>query len=298
MATTPFPNQPANTKDEYPGVNVMIEGPTGTGKTYSIGSLCDPSLGLDVFYLALEPGLETLMGYFTDPKPYGLGLSAPPPNFHWHYLQPRTQGFENMRKTADNIGKFDLAGLTKMRDPDRGKNNQMVDVYETLNDFVDQRDGKSYANVDSWGTDRVIVIDGLSALSRIAMEMMTGTKPVRDKPDYGIAQNNLMSLIHKLTSGCICHFVLIAHVTREVDEVMGGIKLFPNTIGKAILSDIQQPFSDIILSTRIGDQFYWDTANSQADLKTRNLRIASKLDPDFRQILAKWKARKDAAMGG
>lgn len=288
----------------YAGLNIILEGPTGTGKTWSIGTLVEAAMasayGLkDVFYFGLEPGLESLIGYFTDPASEGgMGLEAPPPNIHWHYLQARTRTFEQMKKTADDIGKFDLAGLTKMRDMHRGTNNQMTSIYENLNNFVDQRDGKAYGPVDEWGTDRVIVIDGLSALSRIAMEMMTGSKPVRDKPDYGIAQQNLMALIHKLTSGCNCHFILIAHVTREVDEIMGGVKLMPNTIGKAILSDLQQPFSDIILTYREGDKFFWDTANSSADLKTRNLPRQSKLPPDFAPVFAKWDSRRKAAIGG
>lgn len=279
----------------YPGFNIILEGPTGTGKTYSIGTLCEA--GLEVFYYALEPGLESVIGYFTDPPPHGKGMKTPPENFHWNYLSPKTQSFDQMRSNADNIGKFDLSGLAKMRDINRAKNNPMIDVYTNLNNFVDQRDGKSYGPIDSWLTNRVLVIDGLSALSRIAMEMVTGNKPMRDKPDYGLAQGNLMSLIHKLTSGCACHLVLLAHVNREVDEVLGGVKLFPNTIGKAILSDIQQPFSDVILSVREGDKFYWDTANSQADLKARNLPIAQKLPPDFRQIVEKWKARRNSAIG-
>ena len=283
------------TNDTYPGFNVILMGATGTGKTFSIGTLLDA--GLEVFYLGLEPGLESLIGYFTDPPPQGKGLSAPPDKLHWHYIQPRAQGFDQMLKTADNIGKFDLSGLTKMKDINRAKNNPMLAVYTTLNQFVDQKDGKDYGPVDSFGTDRVLVIDGLSALSRIAMEMVTGDKPVRDKPDYGIAQNNLMSLIHKLTSGCNCHLVLIAHVNREVDEIMGGVKLMPNTIGKAILSDLQQPFSDVILCVRENATFYWDTANSQADLKTRNLPIQSKIAPDFGQIVRKWTSRKNMATG-
>jgi len=279
-----------NPSSVYPGVNIILEGPTGTGKTFSIGTLVDS--GLEVFYFALEPGLESLVGYYTDQhKPL-------PENLHWHYIQPRTKGFPQMKATADNIGKFDLSGLTKMRDIHRGTNNPMLEVYSVLNNFTDQKDGKEYGSVDSWDTSRVLVIDGLSALSRLCMEMVTGDKPVKDKPDYGIAQGNLMGLIHKLTSGCACHFVLIAHVNREVDDILGGVKLFPNTIGKAILSDIQQPFSDVILSVREGDKFFWDTANSQADLKTRNLPIQSKLPADFRPIIDKWTMRRNAAGGG
>ena len=46
-----------------PGVNVLLMGPSGTGKTYSIGTLVD--MGVEVFYLALESGMESLLGYWT-----------------------------------------------------------------------------------------------------------------------------------------------------------------------------------------------------------------------------------------
>jgi hypothetical protein len=270
-------------------------GPTGTGKTYSIGTLV--MAGLEVFYMGLEPGLESLIGFFTDPEPYGLGMDKPPANFHWTYIKANTQSFKQMKATASDIGKYDLSAITKMRDPNRAANNQMVSVYETLNNFVDTRDGKSYGSADDMPQNCVIVIDGLSALCRIAMEMITGAKPVRDKPDYGIYAGNVSSLLLKLCSGCRCHFVLLAHVDREADEIMGGIKLSPSILGSSLRSNLTQPFSDVILATRETSKYYWDTANSQADLKTRNLPISSRLEPDFKQIFTRWVTRARSSGG-
>ena len=278
---------------QYPGFNVLLMGPTGTGKTYSISTLVET--GLEVFYLGIEPGLETLIGSFTDPAPKGKGLKELPPNLHWHYLQPRTMGFGQLQKVSDDIAKMDLSALAKVKDSQRSKSNVVYDLYGVLNDFSDQRTGKTYGCVDTWGNDRVIVFDSLTALSWIMMQMVVGTRPMRDKPDYGISQNNLMQLIHKMTSGCNCHFVLLAHDDREVDEVLGGVKRMPKSIGKALVSEIQQPFSDVILSERQGDKFFWDTANSQADLKTRNLPIAAKLPADFRAIFNSWASRARVA---
>jgi DNA replication protein DnaC len=51
-------------KSALPGVNVLLMGPAGTGKTHSIGTLVDA--GVEVFYLGLEPGLESLLGFWTD----------------------------------------------------------------------------------------------------------------------------------------------------------------------------------------------------------------------------------------
>ncbi|WP_230679233.1 hypothetical protein, partial [Streptococcus pneumoniae] len=77
--------------------------------------------------------------------------------------------------------------------------------------------------------------------------MQVGTKPVRDMADWGIVQQVLMSFIHKLTSGCICHVVIIAHVEREIDNILGGNKITVSVPGKAIAATILQPFSDVIL---------------------------------------------------
>ena len=54
-------------------------------------------------------------------------------------------------------------------------------------------------------------------------------------------------------------------------------------------------FSDVILSVRQGDKWTWDTANVQADLKTRNLPIKADNPPTFAGIVAKWKARGGVA---
>ena len=69
------------------------------------------------------------------------------------------------------------------------------------------------------------------------------------------------------------------------------------SLGKAITSQIPQPFSDVILTVREGDKFYWDTANSLADVKTRNLPISSKLPANFGTIYDKWLTRKNLAEG-
>lgn len=280
---------PQTINPQYPGFNTLLMGPSGTGKTYAIKTLVDT--GLEVFALFLEPGLETLIGAYSDSN------EPIPENLHWHYLQPKTQGFSDLFKQADTIGKFDLSGLGKMKDMNRSKNNQMTDMYTVLSDFPDQRTGRKFGPVDSWTNGTVLVIDSLSALIRIAFDMQVGTKPVRDISDWGIVQQVLMSFIHKLTSGCICNVVVIAHVERELDQILGGNKITVSVPGKAIAATILQPFSDVILATRENAAFFWDTANSQADVKTRNLPIQAKLPADFGQIYAKWAKRAELASG-
>lgn len=293
---TPTPIPTPQDPLQYPGFNAVLMGPPGTGKTAALATLA--LAGLETFVVFLEPGLESLVGRCVDPKPQGFGLTAPPPNLHWHYLEAKQRGFGELEEMAQKIGKFDLKFLANYKDTKRAEFNRFESLYNLLNNFVDQRTGQEFGSVDTWTNERVLCIDGTTGLTDAALEMMTGDKPVRDKPDYGVAQHAVMTLIRKLTQGCNCHVVLIAHVERMTDDVLGGIKLMPITPGKAISGTISTPFSDVILAKREGTNWYWDTADSTADLKTRNLSYQSKLPPDFAPLLAKWKARRDAAVKG
>lgn len=270
-------------KSALPGTNVLLMGPAGTGKTHAIGSLADA--GVEVFYLGLEPGLEALVGYWTDRgKPV-------PDNVHWHNLPGPTASFAELIDAATKINTLSLDSLAKMADPNRGKHNQFIGLLQALNNFPDDRTGKTFGAVNTWTASRALVIDGMAGLNRAAMSLVIGGKPVRSQSDWGIAQDQVEKLIRMLCDGTACHFVLLAHVERETDLVLGGTKLMVSTLGKALAPKIPPMFSDVILTVRVGDKWSWDTANVMADLKTRNLPIKADIPPDFGPIISKWKAR-------
>lgn len=276
--------EPAQAKPSaLPGVNVLLMGPSGTGKTHSIGTLVES--GLEVFYLALEPGLESLLGYFTDRgKPV-------PENLHYHKLASPNTSLSDLRDSAHKVNTMSLDTLAKMVDPNRSKHNRFTALFDALNNFPCDRTGLKFGPVDSWDTSRCLIIDSMTGLSNAAMALVVGGKPVRGISDWGIAQGQLEVLLQKLTDGCDCHVVILAHVSREKDEVLGGIKLMAGTLGQALAPKLPGMFSDVILTVREGTKFSWDTANSQADLKTRNLPIAQGITPDFRAIIKKWESR-------
>lgn len=267
-----------------PGVNVLLMGPAGTGKTHSIGTMADT--GLEVFYLGLEPGLESLLGYYRD-------SSLPiPPNLHWHQLSPPKAAFSELLDSARKVNTLSLDMLAKAQDPGRSKHDQFIELLTALNDFPDDRTRKTFGPVNEWDSGRVLVIDGLTGLNSSAMSLVVGGKAVKNQSDWGIAQGQLEKLLYMLTQNCPCHFILLAHVERETDQVLGGVKLMASTLGKALAPKLPSMFSDVILAVREGAKWGWDTASSLADLKTRNLPIASSIKPDFGQIIEKWRKRQ------
>lgn len=268
------------------GVNVLIEGPTGTGKTHSIGTLVDT--GVEVFFLALESGIESLVGYYTD-----RGLAVPD-NLHWHVLKLGTGSggaFAQQLDAAQRIGAQTQESLYKMQDFNRATNNPFLQVLQLLANFTDQRGGKSYGDVSTWGPNRAVVMDGLTGLGSFAMAMVIGTKPLRSQTDWGLAQGVVEKCLRSLCDQCKCHFVLIGHVERETDLVFGGVKITVQTLGKALPPLIPPMFSDVILAVREGTKWSWSTAHAMADLKTRNLTVADGIQPDFKLIINKWMSR-------
>jgi len=269
--------------DPTTGFNTLLEGPTGVGKTHSIGTLVDT--GLEVFCLFLESGQETLYGYYTDKG------KTVPDNLHISLVKTATTGFSDLIDSAEKTNTLSHEALAKMTDPKRSAYRGYINILKALNNFVDDRTGESFGPVDSWGTDRVIVIDGLTGINRAAMQLVVGGKATRSQPEWGQAQFYVEELVQKLTNGCRCHFVLIAHIERETDQVLGGSKITMSTLGKALAPKLPQMFSDVVLCRREGDKFVWSTADGQADLKFRNLPLSSTIAPDFGKIVSKWKSR-------
>lgn len=266
-----------------PGVNILLMGPSGTGKTYSIGTLVD--LGIEVFYLALESGMESLLGYWTDKG------KEIPTNLHWHKVAAPVASFSDMIQNAKNINMLNLDALAKMSDPNKSKHNQFVALLEALNNFPDDRTGEKYGAVNTWDQSRVLVIDGATGISQCAMALVVGGKAVRNQSDWGIAQDQVEKLVRMLCDNCPCHFVLLAHVERETDAILGGVKLMVSTLGKALAPKLPAMFSDVILCERAGDKWTWNTASTLADVKTRNLPIKSDNSPTFESIFSKWVSR-------
>ncbi|MGH7747185.1 MAG: AAA family ATPase [Candidatus Dormibacteria bacterium] len=271
------------------GPKVLLIGPSGTGKTRALGTLVDwaarQSPPRNVNILFTENGLETLLGYWTDRK------LPVPPNLRYHVITTQSIPLKDLLDAAKKVGILSYKSITEMVDPNRASNNPYYKILEVFSKFTDDRTGKDFGNIGEWGNEEIFGIDSLTELANACMKMVIGNKPTASPSDYGVAQNNLMNLLRFLTQGFAPTLVMTAHVQRQQDEMTGSVKLMVKAIGKAMSDDIPQLFSETIGTIREGANWYWDTARSDLDTKTRYLPIASKISPDFAQIMDKWQAR-------
>lgn len=267
---------------KLPGVNVLIEGVTGTGKTHSIGTLveCVPR----VVYFAYESGVESLRGYWTD-----RGKSVPA-NLHICTVAAAAASWNDLADAVKQVNQLSYELLKKATDPGRSKYDQFE---KFLRSFAKCKTdaGVDLGPINSWGTDTALVIDGLTGLGDAAMKCVIGGKMDRDQKDWGLAQNIVENTIRKLCDECRCHFVLLSHVEREPDPLGGTAKITVSTLGAKLAPKIPPMFSDVALAKRFNKEWFWDTVDPAADLKARNLPWEAKIKPDFAIIIDKWKSR-------
>lgn len=259
-----------------PGPKVMLVGGTGAGKTHSIRTLVEA--GLEVFVLFTEPGMEVL-------------ADIPADKLHWHYLPPASPDWADMIDSAKKINTMSLKLLAGMEDINKRKYAGFLDMLQCLSNFTDDRTGKSFGAVDNFNQNQALVIDSLSGVNILAMNLVTGSKPVKSMADWGMAMDNLERFITKLTTDIPCPVVLIAHQERKTDEVTGGTSIMASTLGKKLAPKIPRFFSDVIQVKRDGSKYSWSTMTMNMDLKTRSLPLADNLEPSFKPIIDSWRRK-------
>lgn len=272
---------PAITEILIPGPKELLIGGTGTGKTHCIRTLVDA--GLEVFCLFTEPGMEVL-------------ADVPPEKLHWNYIAPAAPAWADMIDSAKKINTMSLKVLSGLEDVNKRKYQQFFEMLEILSDFPCQRTGKRYGPVDNFGANRALVIDSLSGVNVMAMNLVVGSKPVKSIADWGMAMDNLERLITKLTVDVPCPVVVIAHSERETDEVTGGTTVMASTLGRKLAPKIPRFFSDVINVKREGAEFTWSTMTFGMDLKARNVPYGDKIPPTFKPIIAAWQKRNAEAV--
>jgi hypothetical protein len=273
MTNQPNPSGNSN----LPGVNVLLMGPTGSGKTYSIRTLIEA--GITPFVIATEPGIQDTLG------------DIPPDKLHWHYVGPATVPWKTLIDTANKINKLSYEGLTKAV-MSKNAYTQWIDFLTVCNSYTCDRTGKNFGDVANWQTDRALIIDGMTGLAKMAMDLVIGARPTASPGDWGVAMKNLENTLLTLTNSTQCWLIVTAHLEREKDEVTGGVKLMPSTLGTKLSPKVPNNFGDVILCQQAEGSWTWSTASThQVDLKARHLPIRNNLPPSFKGIVEDWKKK-------
>ncbi len=270
------------------GTSTLLLGAPGAGKTWSLTTAI--KAGLELFVVVTDPGgEETLLDALAAQK-------LPIDKLHYTYIAPAAPSFDVLMDMAKKINAMTYEDLTKLKSGIGTKGyNQFYDLLSTLSNFKCDRTGEEFGSVDTWDNTRMLAVDSLSGINVMAMDMMIGAKPAAHQGEWGVAMNAEEKLLLKLCSDLRCFFILTAHLEREVDEVVGGVKLMAGALGRKLAPKLPRNFSDVICAYREGPGFFWSTIMHNVDLKTRSLPLRDKLSPTFEQIVEAHKKRAETA---
>ena len=270
------------------GSSLLLVGPAGTGKTTSLVTLV--AAGIETFVLITDPGGEESLIDAMEKA------SLPMDLLHWNYVAPASPSWATLQAGARLITTLSYKGLTEVKS---GLNKEDYQQFFLLlgicANFKCQRTGEEYGAVDSWGPDRAFVIDSLSGINTMCMDMTIGAKPIAHQGEWGVAMNAEQKFIAKCCSDLRCFFVMTAHIQRLVDEIVGGQQLMVDALGTKLAPKIPKDFGDVALAVKDGVKFSWSTAAIRVDLKNRALPLKDGITPDFGQIVEAHKRRSSAA---
>lgn len=278
-----------------PGFKELLVGDSGAGKTHAVRSFL--GTGIQPILLATEPGFRSLAPCDNDGTngrpacpicgPKGSANRAHPP-IPYAYVPPTAGNIDILLGQANDIATKNQSQLANVQDAKRKDDyKQFIEVLTLLKEFKDAN-GVNYGPVTSWGNDRVLVLDGLSSIGDMAMDLFAGRRALYDKPDYQIAQRAVKNLMVFLTMQVSCPVVVIAHVGRGEDSLEGRNKITVNTVGQKLAPDLPRMFDDMIHAEREGTNFTWSTATSGAVAKGRNVPILAGMKPDFGVVVKSW----------
>jgi hypothetical protein len=270
-----------------PGVLNM--GTPGSGKTDSLATWIEA--GKELFVLVTESdGAASLIDACERRR---LNIDK----LHWTSCLPTTMGWEALGEMIKTIGSMGFDQIQNIK-TGVGKihtREPALRFLDQIKNFQCERTGKDYGPVDKWDNSRVLAVDSLSGLSLISWMLTVGYKPAAHQGEWGVAQNFIEQLLHKLADDRRYFFVLNAHLERETNELTGATQSMVSTLGRKLPPKVPRFFSEVILSKRSIKEgkasFTWATFDMQADLKNRSLPLGTELTQSYIPVLKAYERR-------
>lgn len=253
------------------GAKVLVIGDTGDGKTFSLQTLVDA--GLEVFILFTENGMATLR-------------NTNPDKVHWKYIPPRPASLQSLINTSRAINVMSFKQIASLQDANRSQFTMFVDTLVAMTNFKCDRTGKEFGAVDTWGRDRVFVLDSLSGASLNALSLICGDAPMRDPGEIGIAMGRIEALLYHLCFSTKCHVVVTGHVERDKDQLSDSVGIKVAVPGNKLSPKVPWFFDDVFYALRRGTTWTWATDYPGViGLKSRHLGIFPSKPQDFRPLI-------------
>lgn len=266
----------------------LLQGEIGTGKTTALISAIPA--GLELFVLVTEGrGVESLLDEASDAK---IDMKK----LHYTQVTPGPPNFDSLEQMAKMVGNLDHESLSKLSSGiDKPKTQQYILLIQRMKKFIDQH-GKDWGDISAFGDDKMFALDSLSGVSELARDLTVGYKPTMHLGEWGVAMQMEFKLMSALTNSIKCFFTLTAHLDKEPNQITGGEDVTMAALGKKNAPKIARMFSEIVTATRVGagdkTKFYWSNANLSTVAKHRALPLSSTLEPNFKQIVDIYRARK------
>lgn len=265
--------------------SVALIGPAGTGKTTSLVTLVES--GVNLRMLATEPTapnrvLDEIIARKLDPE-----------KFDWQFISPAVPSWDALIKSGTVVKELSLKEMADMKADKQG--DAWIKLLHGIKNFKSDKTGKEWGDATEWDSNYAFAFDGLSGINQMSRNLTVGLKPNPSPGEWGIMQNNILSLLAKLTADCKCFFVLIAHVEREMDEIKGMQQITLSTLGSKLAPKLPPLFSNVIYAKRNGVEFLWSTAEPGVDTKPTDLPLNDKLSPSFAPIVESFRKRQKAA---
>lgn len=272
------------------GLKIILMSTPGAGKTHALRTLIDA--GLEVFCVITEPNaFNTLMNTDGASQTYKDALRGSG-QLHWKYIPPAETSWTSMMATAKLLTDFDLSSIQKMAPIDKRQHAQFMQVLATCANFHDDLTGKDFGPIDALSPEKhAFALDSLSGMNSMFLSHVCGTKPVKSQPEWGAAIEMELNFLNHLTFGIPVHLVVTAHITRETDEVLGGIKTMVNALGRKAPQELPKNFTDCILAKREGNEYSWSTADLNVETKATTLKPGGKYPPTFVPLIETWRQR-------
>lgn len=255
---------------------VLLMGPPGSGKTWSIPTLM--LNGIEVFALITEPnGLPALLNACR-------AVNAPLDMLHYAYVPPMNASMDALKDVVTTINTMSYSAIADMKSGiAKNQSGGIMKVLKMMENFHCDRTNKDYGSIFSFGYNKAFILDSLSGLNMLAMQNTIGLKPTAHQGEWGVAMNLEEMLVNKLTSDLACYFVLVAHIDRAINEASLQTLITPAALGAKLGPKIGRFFSEVILCKRT--PFAWSTLETLADVKQSVLPINATLPPSFKPIV-------------